>query len=857
VPFADSDVELSLGERFRRQVDRQPHAVAIRTAAVALTYAELDRLANRLSAALLQRRGPASEPVGLLLGHSAAMIAAILGVLKAGKIYVPLDPRYPAARLEQMLQDCGARLVVVNGPDARALGRRWSEQLHVLDLADLAEEDSWPDPAVAVRPEQGALILYTSGSTGRPKGVLQSHRAILHNTRNYTNDLRIGSEDRLTLLSSCSFAASTCAIFGALLNGATLCLFDLKEQGIEPLADWLAEQQITLYHSVPTVFRQLAATLRPGQSFPTLRLINLGGEAATPADVELYRKHFCGGSKLLLTYAATETNVICRYWIDERTPLPGGGIPAGYPGEGIEVMILDESRQPVSQGECGEIVLRSQYLADGYWARPEETAAKFTADPDDPQRRTYHTGDWGLLLADGCLVHRGRKDALFKVRGYRVEVAEVEAALAGLSGVREAAVLAAPDEQGQTRLAAYVVPAGPRPATTAALRSALAGVLPDFMVPAVLIWLDALPRGPSGKVDRERLRLLPVPPAQPARVAPRDDLEARLARIWADVLRLGSVGITDDFFDCGGDSLRAAALLRRLERAFGRALTLAALLEAPTIEGQAQLLRTRHASRARCLVPIQPHGPRPPLFLVHLGGGHVLRYCEMTRHLPPDQPIYGLQARGLDGEAVPLTSIEEMATWYLREVRAAWPDGPYLIGGMCIGGLIALEMAQQLYQQGAEVALLAVLDTQTVPGMQRGHDRRGPLRRLLALLGALFTGGKQRAAILGWVKRLLWRGRKRLVLLTSRQARRSYRVMQACECARRNYRPQVYPGRITLFRAGSETEIPRHQKRWAELAGGGLECHVIPGEHQELIKGPRARLLAELISASLERVRQG
>jgi thioesterase domain-containing protein/aryl carrier-like protein len=315
------------------------------------------------------------------------------------------------------------------------------------------------------------------------------------------------------------------------------------------------------------------------------------------------------------------------------------------------------------------------------------------------------------------------------------------------------------------------------------------------------------------------------------------------------------VGVTDDFFALGGDSLQAAALLRRLERAFGRNLTFAALLEAPTVERQAEWLHNEQAPRARCLVPLRPHGSRPPLFLVHLGGGHVLRYCEMTRHLPAEQPVYGIQARGLDGEAPPLRSIEEMASWYLREVRAVQPHGPYRIGGMCVGGVIALEMAQQLRAAGEEVALLAVLDTRQVPGVHGGRaaDRPGPLRRWITTLTALFAAGGRMAAVLRRGKRLWWRGRKRLLLLTSRQARRSFRILCACERARKKYRPRPYPGRITLFRCGSETDIPAHEKRWAELAGGGLESHVIPGEHEELIKGPQARMLAEQIGACLEK----
>jgi amino acid adenylation domain-containing protein len=852
VPFAEGDVERSIAECFRRQAERHPHHLAVRSLTEAWTYAELDQLADRLASALLQRRGPANEPVGLLLGHSAAMVAAILGVLRAGKIYVPLDPRYPAPRLEQMLHACGAQLIVVDGPAGRALGGRWADKVQLLDMAGLTAAHSGPTPAAVVRPDQPAVILYTSGSTGRPKGVVQSHRAILHNTRTYTNCLRIGPADRLTLLSSCSFAASTCSLFGALLNGATLYPFDLKEQGIEPLAAWLAAERITIYHSVPTVFRQLAAALEPGLSFPALRVLNLGGEAASLQDIELYRKHFSRGCVLLLTYAATETNVICRYLLDEHTPLPEGVVPAGYPCEGTEVLLVDESGRPVAPGQCGEVVVRSRYLADGYWGQPEETARKFAAAANDPGVRSYHTGDWGSLLPDGCLVHRGRKDALVKVRGHRVDVAEVEAALAGVPGVREAAVIAGPDEHGQARLVAYLVPAA-RPGTTAAVRAALAQVLPDFMLPSAWVCLEALPLGPSGKVDRSLLRSLPLPPAERAAVGPRNDLEARLARIWAEVLRTPSVAVTEDFFDMGGDSLRAAALLRRLERAFGRNLTFAALLEAPTVERQAEWLSEKQAPRARCLVPIQPHGSRPPLFLVHLGGGHVLRYYEMTRHLPPEQPVYGIQARGLDGEAVPLCSIEEMASWYLQEVRAVQPHGPYRIGGMCIGGLIALEMAQQLRQEGEEVALLAVLDTRLVPGMHGGATRApAPLRRLIASVTAFGTANPG-AAVVRWGKRLWWRGRKRLALLTSGQARRSFRIMRACERARKNYRPRPYPGRITLFRSSTEAEVPAHQKHWAELACGGLECHVIPGIHQELVTGPAARILAEQLGACLEK----
>jgi amino acid adenylation domain-containing protein len=689
VEFPKAEIEQSIPDRFGQQVRRHGQRVAVDAAGLTLSYAALNEAANRLAQTLLAQLGERQEPVAFLLAHGPRPIVAILGILKAGKCYVPLDPAWPEARIARILEDAEARRIVTDREHLLLAKKLATKTRRLVDLEAIPRRTSAEDPGLRLGPDAMASILYTSGSTGQPKGVVQTHRNVLHNVMKYTNGLHISAADRLSLLPRSSYGASASDIFGALLNGAALLPFDLREQGPERLAAWLIDREVTIYHSVPTVFRRLVASLTPQTRFPKLRLIKLGGEPVTRRDVQSYQEHFAPGCILHVGYGATETNILRQYFLRTDTPIPGDLVPVGYAVQDTEIVLLDPSGSEVALGGPGEIAVRSAYLPPGYWRREDLTAATFRPVPGGRSLRIYRTGDMGRMLADGCLLCLGRKDSQVKVRGYRVDLAEIEAALAAFEDVRQACVVArqCPDEE--TRLVAYVVAATGRTPGAATLRHSLAGILPDFMLPASIVLRRDLPETASGKVDRQALAKLPWHAASPqaACPAPRTSLEELLVAMWCEALGLDRLGIRDNFFEIGGHSLLAAQLFTQIEKVLGVRLPVPTLLQAPTVERLASVIGHGRPPRAiASLVPMQPAGSRPPFFCVHGADGHVLKFHMLAKLLGPDQPFYGLQGRGIDGTVLPRTSIQAMATAYLREIRALQPDGPYFLGGYSLGG---------------------------------------------------------------------------------------------------------------------------------------------------------------------------
>jgi acyl-coenzyme A synthetase/AMP-(fatty) acid ligase/aryl carrier-like protein len=421
--------------------------------------------------------------------------------------------------------------------------------------------------------------------------VVENHRNVLHFTRVRTNSCHLSAEDRLSLLQSFSFSGSATPLFGALLNGAALYPRDLKASGPMDLAQWLIEEEITVFFSVASTFRQLVSTLTGVEQFPKLRLIRIGGEPVYPKDVALYKRHFAPGCILLNSLGSSEMKNFSEYFIDQQTEIAGEHVPVGYPVEDTEILILDEVGHPVAEGELGEIVVKTRYIAPMYWRRPEETRATFLPDPAGGEDRLYRTGDVGRMLPDGNLIHLGRRDAQVKIRGQRVEIADIESAVLDLPDIKETVVTARRDESGTNRLVAYLVPAV-RPTPVAALRRRLLERLPEYMVPAVFVWLDALPLNSSGKVDR---RGLPDPDGVRPELgvvytAPRSPLEHAVAAIWAEVLQLERVGVHDNFLELGGDSLRATRVLVRIRAVFGADVPLRKMFVAQTVAEQAVAL---------------------------------------------------------------------------------------------------------------------------------------------------------------------------------------------------------------------------------------------------------------------------
>jgi amino acid adenylation domain-containing protein len=585
-PFPRAAVDQSIPASFAAQVARDPGRLALRAGGVELSYGELHARAGALATRLLDARGEGEEPIALLLPQGWAPVVALLGILQAGKAYVPLDPGHPRARTAFIVGDAAARANVTDRAH-RALARELAgEQVDVVELEELRDGGSWP--ALAVPPDRLAAVVYTSGSTGQPKGVQVTHRTMLHEILRLTDSLRIARTDRHTLVRSVAFNGAARDVFGTLLNGASLHQLDIEGAGLDGLADWLAREGITAYRSTTSVFRRFAAALPPAHRLG-LRLVHMGGEVMTRGDVELFRRHCPRGSALVHGLGITEAGTVRHFFIDHETAIPDGPVPLGYALPDVEVVLLREDGTEAGVGEPGEIAVRSRYLSPGYWRRPDVTRARFLADPAGGPERTYLTGDVGVMLPGDCLVHQGRKDFQVKVRGHRIEIEEVEGALAALDGIRDAVVALWDGGTGEAQLVAYVVPdRGPLPAV-GALRRTLGATLPAHMIPSAFVALDAIPLTAQGKVDR---RGLPPPPRQrpdlgaPA-VPPRTPVERALADIWADVLGLDVVGVDDEFLDLGGDSLRAAQIAARARERFAVALSPTELFAAPTVAAMA------------------------------------------------------------------------------------------------------------------------------------------------------------------------------------------------------------------------------------------------------------------------------
>ena len=600
VTFEAADVEGSIPARFAAQVARHADRLALAGVDGRFTYAELDRATDGIARDVLARLGDGEEPVALLMPQGVLVVVAIVAALKAGKIYVVLDPDLPDARLADLLEDSQAGLIVTAGPHLAQARRLARDGQHVLDCEAVAAGSAPREPVrLPLTPDRGALILYTSGSTGRPKGVLHNHRNLLTETRTFTNAARIGPADRLALAHSCGFAASVRSLYPALLNGAALFVYDAVTQGMPALARGLGADGITIWHTLATTFRRVCDALPPGGVLPALRLLRLGGEPINQEDVARYRRHCPAECVLLHAMGPTET-LVMRVFFVPRDWRGAGNVPVGHAVPDKEVLLLDEAGREVGPGEIGEIAVRSRYLAVGYWRRPELTREAFQTDPGGGPERVYFTGDLGMMAPDGCLVHMGRKDFQVKIRGHRVEVGETEVALLGIASIKDAIVHARAGEGGEVRLVAYLIAAPRATPTVSEIRRTLAAALPEYMVPSAFVFLEAFPLLHNGKVDR---RALPAPgPGRPALDAPdtppRTPVEARLATLWAEVHGLEHVGIHDLFLDLGGNSLLAIHLLARVVETFRAELSIPALLAAPTVTRMAEAIVLRLAEQA-------------------------------------------------------------------------------------------------------------------------------------------------------------------------------------------------------------------------------------------------------------------
>ncbi len=856
---------------FEAQAARTPHAPALRSAGQHLSYAHLNTRANVVAHHLQAQGVQPGVLVGICIERSPALIIAILGVLKAGAAYLPLDPAYPPQRLAFLLADAQAALLLTREHLAARLPHEGASTPRMLDIARLlavsetaCASPSTANPISSATTDDLAYVIYTSGSTGTPKGVMVQHRSVCNLALAQIRAFQLHRESRVLSYAALSFDASVSEIFTTLLCGA---LLDLGEPGTSTvgrgLLHILHERAITTITLPPPVL----ATL-PSAPLPHLETLVVAGE---PCSAELVQR-WAAGRHFINAYGPTETTVCATLALcDAHCCDDGTAPPIGRPIENTHIYLLDEHQQPVPIGVPGEISIGGVGVAAGYLHRPALTAERFIPYPASiaavcnpaPGARLYRSGDLARYRADGAIEFLGRTDTQVKLRGFRVEPGEVEAALLQQPGVRAAVVVRREDTPGDARLVAYIVPAAGQAALPAHLRDALAQRLPAYMLPSAFVSLPALPLTAHGKVDRQALpppaAPPPPPPAPPPPPPPpRDRLEQELLHIWEEVLGMRPLTTSDDFFRLGGHSLLAVRLLEAVRRRTGHDIPLTTLFLGGTVQAMARVIRGgSDALTWSPLVAMQPHGSRPPLFCVHPLLGVVFPYYPLAHHLGAAQPCYGLQAAGLHPGQQPHISIAEMAAHYLRAIRQVQPHGPYHLAGWSFGSLVAFEMAQQLHQQHEPVALLALLDT-PAPGTQPSPG--GLLLFLLTSLRFIWPyvydylalrSAAQRNRLPALVRGMLQRMPGARLLqqdehapLPARQhatVRRMVRLLALHVQVAAAYTPRVYPGRVVLL----QTAATDAAAGWQRLAAGGVHVEVVPGNHYTMLRPPHVAVLAE------------
>jgi amino acid adenylation domain-containing protein len=856
-----------------------------------VTYEEMNGRANQVGEYLRRRGVREEEMVGVLMERGVEMVIGLIGILKAGAAYVPLDPAYPQDRLAFMCQDAAVKVILTQS--------RLLELLPQNDLPVLCLDTDWGTLAALPSnnlprlnlPAQVAYVIYTSGSTGQPKGVANTQDGILNRLLWMQDAYGLTAADRVLQKTPFSFDVSVWEFFWPLMNGARLVMARPGgHRNSQYLVDLIEEQGITTLHFVPSMLEVFIEEPGLEERCASVRQVMCSGEALS---VELQRRFYARMKKALLhnLYGPTEAAVDVTSWACERDS-QRQSVPIGRPIANTQLYILDQYLQVAPVGVAGELHIGGINLSRGYLNRPELTAEKFIPNPfgERAGERIYKTGDLARYQPGGEIEYLGRLDYQVKLRGHRIELGEIEAVLREHQEVREAVALVREESATDKRLVAYLIATqeGAAPGQRE-LREYLKERLPDYMIPSAFVLLSQWPLTPSGKIDR---RALPPPDAKLEKsfVGPRDELEQELTQIWEEVLQVQPIGVTDDFFEIGGHSMLAVRLMSRIKERTGKSLPLAVMFPRATIEHLAELLRQDAAIKLWSpLVALQPQGHKRPFFCVHAVGGNALSYIPLVKYLDQDRPFYALQAQGLEEGQVPLARIEEMASSYVDAVRAVQPQGPYLLGGWSLGGMVAFEMAQQLQAQKQEVSLLALIDSSISRGDQPVVEDTAKLLTSFALdLGVTldsFNISWDVFSHLASVEQLTYafaQAKASHILpaeMDFAQFQRLFNVFKTNSRALGWYEPHAFPGQVTLLKASEPVPTPRQgrldalRRRWPfrkDKAGeaqaiegpflgwdkwttGGVELHLIPGNHYTMVSDPHVEHLSRQLQACINK----
>lgn len=927
-PVTDLPPPCCIHEAFEAQARKTPEAVAVEWQDQHLTYRELDAQAGAIAQRLRALNVPPGTAVGLFMAKRPAAIAGLLGTLKAGCVYLPIDPAYPDERVAFLLEDAQARVALTTKTLADRLSHCGAQALCMDADCPAPADASESGERCAVTPEQAAYVIYTSGSTGKPKGVCVAHREAAWHFATMCRAYEIRPEDRVLQFASLGFDVSLEQILVALTSGATLVMAEAQDCVPAEFSSFLRAARINVSNIPPAFWQQwLEEGMGPGQAGfgPQLRLLIVGGDIAPLETVRKWQRNPATAAvRLVNAYGPTET-VITATLFD----VPSGfaetarsaRIPIGRPLPGTETYILDKYRNPAPVGVVGDLYIGGNRLARGYLNRPELTQERFVAHPfsDCPGARLYRTGDLARYLPDGTIEFLGRADGQVKIRGFRIELGEIEGTLLRHASVREAVVLRREDRPGEPQLVAYVVAKEASPIGVHGLRDYLHTSLPDYMVPSVFVLLDTLPLTASGKVDR---RALPEPSGErpemdTAYAAPRTQVEMALADIWKAHLGLERIGTQDNFFFLGGHSLLAMRVMAQVRAKLGVDLPLRILFDRPTIEALAHSVESAQGGGTGaeappasvshpyhpCIVVLRGEGTKRPLFCALGAGGIVYNYGALASRLDRDQPVYGLQYSHLDDMESIFQSVETIALRYVDAIRTVQPTGPYSLAGWSFGGVVAFEVAQQLRQQGEEIALLGMMDCSIMVRIEN------PIRRLLEAIRVQTIRAWNRFLIVFHTRAVIWAyvrdflrqtgrastdtgrrapslreyvrfirsdihqlysmkqaglavpdaGENRLGMLQDSFIRGIVERLEANVTAHKQYVMRPYSGSVTLFRTSRDPYgFARRDSTlgWSMIAKGGVDVHVIESNHFALVREPYVGTLATMLQTCLDNVQQ-
>ncbi len=924
--FAEWSTDVCVHDLFERKAAQTPDALAVVQQDNQLTYRELNQRANHL-ARYLQQLGVGPEKlVGLCMERSPDMIVALLGILKAGGGYLPLDPIYPPNRLSFILEDADLSIILVQEHLKHRIPTTEAMIIDIDSVWDGITNEDAKNLARVATPENIAYLIYTSGSTGKPKGVMTEHRSLANYIQAANKAFELRSSDRVLQYSSISFDTAAEEIFPCLSAGGTLILrTDTMLSSIPVFMQSIGELGITVL-DLPTVYwhRFIRDIESHDITVPSsLRLVIIGGEAARRDAMEMWRRQVGSRVRLLNTYGPTETTIVATLWeLPESREVLNRyvEVPIGRPMANMQAYVLDSRLEPTPIGVAGELHVGGAGVTRGYLNRPQLTAKRFVADPyhKRSEARLYKTGDLACYTADGDLLFLGRNDHQVKIRGFRIELGEIEATLLAHPAISQAVVIDREDAAGDKRLVAYLVSDAESPPDRSELRQRLEQRLPHYMIIWSAVYLDAIPLTPSGKVDR---RALPEPEkpntnGQQSYVAPCNEIESTVAMIWSEVLGVDKIDINGNFFDLGGHSLLAMRIMVRIYEELEIEVPLRSIFESPTVAEVASTIAelqrpsspidtvldaTTSVSEpdfSSVMVPIKPHGSRPPLFCIHPAGGVVFPYYGLAIHLDDDQPLFALQDPSYDGSRQPYDLVEELASHYVEAIKVIQPEGPYHLAGWSFGGTLAFEMAQQLHANGDSVDLLGMMDT-AAPLPETAIERSSfarlksiPLNAWIYLVTAfaslphiwnglylLVAGALRRKPTytsqtpikdrIRWYWLNSWRSYflKRanmaeyitpdsdLLLVELPGTRQVMSLVQHHTKMEHRYIPQVYAGKVTLFQAEQPLEEvldPDPTLGWTSLAAGGVDVRPIPGNHVVMLSEPFVRDFARAITASLD-----